>query len=350
MAFTLDAEVAHEKTLKLMNLVGSRGAVFFGQTQIEEKYSTRLKSMKWTFPVGLAAGLDKNAEALNFLSHLYFGAIEVGTITPRPQEGNPKPRLFRLQDEESLLNRMGFNNIGAEKALEHLLKSKLHKSLGVNIGKNKDTPENKAIEDYRLLYQKFAEVADYIVINISSPNTPGLRDLQNERFLNELFTELKADREKYKTPLFVKISPDTDFTILPALINCFLSHQVSGVIATNTTIMRERGEGGVSGKLLAPRARDFRRELFKTLNATAQTEMDVIGVGGISSYDDLVDFWQEGGSAVQIYSAFIYQGPNFLKMIKSSIEKDFTKYQVKNLEELTSFYQQAKKRPTEVGR
>ncbi len=345
MAFKMDAEKAHEGSFKLLSKFPLSCSEVFGQADIRPELSVNFKQtkygkpMKWPFPVGLAAGLDKNAEAIAFFSRLLFGAIEVGTVTPKPQIGNPRPRLFRIPEEESLLNRMGFNNEGAEKILENILSQQGLcdlKPLGINLGKNKDTPQDKAVDDYKYLYSKFASSCDYLVINVSSPNTPGLRDLQNESYLRELFSELQKHREENPCRLYIKLSPDMSFEDIPGIIAVVSEYELAGVIATNTTIMKERGEGGVSGRLLSQKAREFRNKVLEV--SKDDSNLDVIGVGGMSSYEDLIDFWRHGGRAAQIYSAFIYQGPKFLAKIKEKILNDFDSKKVSNLEELIELY------------
>lgn len=334
LAFKMDAEKAHERSLKILSRFPLACSEMFDQSEISKKFNLDVAGMKWTFPVGLAAGLDKNAEVVPFFSRLLFGALEVGTVTPRPQIGNPRPRLFRLTQEESLLNRMGFNNLGAQQVFENIsrLGEERIKCLGVNLGKNKDTPQDRAIDDYKELYKTFAPVSDYLVINISSPNTPGLRDLQSTSFLDELFKELKPLREKFSRPLFLKLAPDLHFDELVEVLEKVKEYKLAGVIATNTTIMKDLGEGGISGKLLSTRAREFRHKVLEVMRETPNHE--VIGVGGISSYQDLREFWAHGGNVVQLYSAFIYQGPSVLEKMKKGIEAEMAQKGASDLREL----------------
>ena len=335
IAFSLDPEVIHEYSIRMLSTYPLLSE-FFGQkisTFENDKYRVGLNGPSWSFPVGLAAGLDKNALALDFFSRLYFGAIEVGTVTPMPQDGNPKPRLFRYPESESLRNKMGFNNGGAEKVLGHLLSTtKNNKVLGVNLGKNKITPIDKAWEDYNTLYRNFSKISDYLVINVSSPNTPGLRGLQESDALEEILSSLALVRSEDPCPLYLKISPDIDKTHVSAIINLAKKYSLTGIIATNTTIMKERGEGGISGKLCLEKSRNVRNWILD--EARECPGLDVIGVGGISSFEDLWDFWQAGGKAVQIYTAFIYQGPAILSQIKEGIDDVLTLNGVESVDEL----------------
>lgn len=334
MAFKMDAEKAHELSIAaLSNFPRTMADSFGGDLEDLEKYRVDLNSMSWCFPVGLAAGLDKNASAINFFSRIPFGAVEVGTVTPLPQAGNPRPRLFRYIEEESLRNCMGFNNKGSEKVLKNILSSdKGNKVLGVNLGKNKDTSAENAPSDYVKLYNSFKDHCDYLVINVSSPNTPGLRDLQRHESMREIFEALKEERTNCKTPLFIKISPDLPLESIEGIFSLASEYSLSGVIATNTTIMEERGNGGVSGKLLTQRAK-LVRERCLSVNAEFP-ELDFIGVGGISSFDDVWDYWKKGGVACQIYSSFIFQGPQVLHDIREGIDRKLMQNEMLTLSEL----------------
>lgn len=319
MAFKFDAEMAHHLGMGFLQQFPGPAASVWNQNQFYDQYRLKLNcGLEWSFPVGLAAGLDKDAMAIDFFSQLYFGAIEVGTVTPKSQDGNPKPRLFRLKNDESLLNRMGFNNGGMEMMKKNILSSQLHgKVLGVNLGKNKITSAENAKDDYRILYREFASLSNYLVINVSSPNTPGLRDLQSKESLAEILDELKEERKNHSVPLFIKVSPDMAKEGYEDIVELALEYQLAGIIATNTTIMPDRGQGGVSGKLLTERSRNCRKLL---LDMTRNTDLDIIGVGGISCFDDLREFWSHGGKVVQVYTSFIYQGPPLLAEIKEGID------------------------------
>ncbi len=337
LAFKIDPERAHNLGFRILSRFPLVCADLFSQQGIESQYETQLKcGLKWPFPIGLAAGLDKNAEAINFFSSLLFGAIEVGTVTPRPQEGNPKPRMFRLLEDQSLLNRMGFNNLGMDEILNNVKCSQRHcKVLGVNLGKNKETSRNEAPGDYKVLYQNFSCEADYIVINVSSPNTPGLREFQKTEGLVAILEILKEERKKSPCPLFLKISPDMAFEDLDALIQTAYDFNMAGLVATNTTIMPNVGQGGVSGKRLKERSRAMRGEILKRVGPN--DPLDVIGVGGVDSFEDVYEFWSLGGRAIQIYTSFIYQGPSILTDIKKGIDKKLKELNLMSLEELFQY-------------
>ncbi len=330
----MDAEKAHELSIKaLSSFPRTMAEAFGGDLQDKEKYQVDLNTMSWSFPVGLAAGLDKNAKAIDFFARIPFGAIEVGTVTPVGQVGNPKPRLFRYLKEESLRNCMGFNNDGAGRVLKNILSSeRLGKVLGVNLGKNKDTSAENAHLDYLSLFKTFKDNCDYLVINVSSPNTPGLRDLQRHESMREIFESLEEERETCSTPLFIKISPDLPLDSLEGIVDLAREFRLSGIIATNTTIMEERGSGGISGKLLSKKGKIVRDRLLELM--ADYPDLDLIGVGGISCFDDVWDFWKKGGKACQIYSSFIFQGPDVLFEIKSGIDKKLKETGYKNVKEL----------------
>lgn len=350
LAFTCDPERAHALALKSFSLfpnlctriVGARGRV---KTLSDRRHRYQVESggLRWPFPVALAAGLDKNAQAIDFFSQLPFGAIEVGTVTPLPQEGNEKPRLFRLTSERSLRNHMGFNSEGADRILKNIVRSGRHgKILGINLGKNKQTPLGQAWKDYVLLYQMFSPLADYLVLNLSSPNTRSLRDLQHRDSLRSLLASLKEEREKSPCPLYLKISPDLSKDALPSLVDLAVQEGLTGLIATNTTVIPERGEGGISGQLLHEKAKEIRG---RALSLAVGTGLDIIGCGGISHFDDLWEFWKLGGKTVQIYTAFIYQGPPLLMHIASEIEGVLALNGAETLEELLSDIQSAQRGP-----
>ncbi len=300
---------------------------------LHTELSLKVCGLNFHNPIGLAAGLDKNAEALSYMTHLPFGFVEIGTVTPKPQEGNDKPRLFRYPDEESLRNRMGFNNFGADIVLENLKLSKRRgKVIGVNLGKNKLTTNEDAPKDYQILYDKFADSADYLVINVSSPNTPGLRDLLKDKGLRDIFEALNSSRKQMHKPLFVKISPDMKKEELLSVVGLVNEYQLAGIIATNTTIMSERGEGGMSGVLLYQKAKEVREILLKELRLS-NSKAELIGVGGFSRFEDLMEFWTAGGKLAQIYSSFIFKGPAFLYEIENRLLLQMKKKGVKNFEE-----------------
>ncbi|AYF44207.1 MULTISPECIES: quinone-dependent dihydroorotate dehydrogenase [unclassified Halobacteriovorax] len=336
LLFKLDAEDAHDLTIKLMESFPLFASLF--NTHIDPKTCLKVGNLTWKSPVGLAAGLDKNARAYEFLSQVGFGAIEVGTVTPRPQIGNERPRLFRYIEEESIRNCMGFNNLGSDFMYQQVLKLKskgLSIPLGVNIGKNKTTPDEEAPKDYGLLYQKFKDIADYIVINVSSPNTPGLRSHQTKDALEKLFKAL--DRKEEEVDLYLKIAPDIEMDEIDAILETAAKFHLTGIIATNTTIMPERGVGGISGKLLYKKAHNIRKACLEKIKNYPSLEF--IGVGGFASYNDVVEYWRAGGRALQIYSAFIFQGPKLLSSINESIQSDLARLELKSIDELINYYQ-----------
>lgn len=316
-AFKLDAETAHELTIKSMHWLGP----WVNNKPTDPRFKVTSMGLDFQSPLGLAAGLDKNAEAINFLTYLPFGFVEVGTVTPLAQDGNAKPRLFRYEEEESLRNCMGFNNAGAELVLKNILRANRHnKILGVNLGKNKITRNELAFNDYASLYETFAPHADYLVINVSSPNTPGLRDLLSDKGLRDIFQAVSEKRQNCFKPLLVKVSPDMSEGELASVVSLVKEFKLSGIIATNTTIMPERGAGGVSGKLLFEKARATRKFLLKQLQDNP--EIELIGVGGFSSYEDCLEFWRLGGKLIQFYSGFVFQGPSLLHKIEKRLAQD----------------------------
>ena len=329
MAFKLDAEAAHELTIHSMKMLGR----WLPDQKNAQRFSCEAMGLHFSNPIGLAAGLDKNAEVIPFMTHLPFGFVEVGTVTKLAQAGNDKPRLFRYVGDESLRNRMGFNNHGAEAVFSHLkAANRRGKIVGVNLGKNKLTPNDEAHLDYSYLYQKFAPLADYLVVNVSSPNTPGLRDLLKDAGLRQIFEALDVERKKVMKPLLIKVSPDMSADELKSVVGLVNDYKLEGIIATNTTIMKELGEGGISGKLLLKKSRETREFLLKEMKASGSSA-ELIGVGGISNFSDLMDFWRAGGKLAQIYSAFVFKGPKILFDIEEQLELEFKKRGVRNFEE-----------------
>jgi len=271
-------------------------------------------------PVGLAAGFDKNGEYIKAMPSLGFGFTEIGTITPKPQMGNARPRLFRLVEDRSIQNAMGFNNRGAEFMLKQLEKVKdFDYPIGINIGKNKLTPEEDALNDYKILLETFKNAGDYIVINISSPNTPGLRDLQNEKFITDLFTMAKAITSQ---PIFLKIAPDMEAQDAIDLCNSAVDAGAAGIIATNTTIdysLTEHAKdfGGISGALV----REKSYELFKAIGKELYGKTILISVGGIETAEDAYRRIKAGATLIQVYSMLIYNGPIMIKEINEGLIK-----------------------------
>lgn len=284
-----------------------------------------------TFPnmVGLAAGFDKDAKRLHLLKEFGFGHVEVGTVTPKPQDGNPKPRLFRIPADLAIINRMGFNNEGVEAMVERLKKRPDGLIVGGNIGKNKITPNENAIDDYVYCFEKIYDYVDYIVVNISSPNTPGLRDLQEEKFIVGLFEklhELRSEKTKWK-PIFLKIAPDFQMNALKALVKIIQKANVDGVVATNTTISREKlslspkeiqkiGAGGLSGAPLA----EASNAILASLSIELGGKIPLIGVGGVFTSQDANEKIIRGANLIQVYSGFVFEGPWIVKNVLKDIQ------------------------------
>ncbi len=319
LLFSLDPETAHHATLDAL-----RTAYNLNLLCIKHPATNPRTVMGLTFPnpVGLAAGLDKNGAYIDALAAQGFGFIEVGTVTPRPQPGNPRPRMFRLPEAKAIINRMGFNNLGVDTLVENVKRAKYRGILGINIGKNFDTPIEKAANDYLIGLRKVYPHASYVVINISSPNTKNLRQLQGGDELDALLEQLKAEQEnlaelhgKY-VPLAVKIAPDLDQEQIRQIAALLIRHRIDGVIATNTTLSREGVEnlphgneaGGLSGAPVHEKSTAVIRELAVALNGA----LPIIGVGGILSGADAVEKIQAGAALVQIYSGMIYRGPDLV--------------------------------------
>lgn len=292
--------------------------------------------IKFKNPVGLAAGFDKNAELIDEFSDLGFGFIEIGTVTPLAQDGNDKPRLFRLPLDKGIINRMGFNNHGAAAAANRLRSRKSTLLVGGNIGKNKLTPNENALDDYIKCFNELYDYVDYFVVNVSSPNTPGLRDLQEKEPLMKILSKLKAlsaelakskkISRKSEKPILLKIAPDLTNSQLDDIIKIVVASGIAGVIATNTTISRENlktttdnvqkiGAGGLSGKPLTHRS----TEVIRYLSEKSNRAFPIIGVGGINSPEDALEKLRAGASLVQLYTGFIYEGPALIKRINKSI-------------------------------
>ena len=333
LLFKLDAEDAHHLSLRGLR-VGEKMKVLSLLYPADE-FVDPVELMGLRFPnrVGLAAGLDKEGNTIDALGRLGFGFVEIGTITPRPQAGNPKPRLFRLVEEEAIINRMGFNNPGIEAGVANVRASKSFDGIiGFNIGKNKDTPNENAADDYLICLREAFPVADYIAVNLSSPNTPGLRDLQGEDACARLLDLLKKEQQKLSdehgrhVPLLFKVAPDLDPPHIAGLARVFRDGGLDGLIATNTTITRDGVEGhpraneagGLSGRPLTERSND----VIRAFSAELGNSLPIIGVGGISSPEDAVAKLQAGASLVQIYSAFIFQGPALVKEVVRRLSHD----------------------------
>lgn len=323
LLFSFQPETAHELTLTMARLSPTLGRL--SGTQPSQRLSIKVGSNNWISPIGLAAGLDKNAEALPFFAQQGFGALECGTITLRPQLGNPRPRMFRYPEEQSLRNAMGFPNEGLLHIAPRLESFERTLPVGANLGKNKESNPEESIEELSIMMATLEDDVDYFVINVSSPNTPGLRALQEKSYLTELFTELKSVSKK---DLFLKIAPDLEESKVIELTQLAAEYKLTGLIATNTTIMPEKGMGGVSGVLLKDRARKVRKLILDQ-----QSPLELIGVGGITNFQDVKDFWMDGGKAVQLYTAYVYQGPELLKNLNREIINFLDKNKLKNLNE-----------------
>ena len=332
LAFKFDPENAHLLTVKCLSLLPS---VFssYGALEDSTRFQVKTNIGPMAFPVGIAAGLDKNAELIDYFGRLGVGGLEVGTVTPRAQEGNPKPRLFRLPKDESLRNCMGFNGDGAKAVLSNIkIANKYPMKLGINFGKNKVTPNEDALDDYLVLFDEFKGVGDYYVINVSSPNTPGLRDLQDKGFLLELSSELKKrDVEK---PIYLKISPDMNEFLIKEISEIVGDSIFAGIIATNTSHIPKLGAGGVSGRLIKDKSRETRNQVLSILNQSS--DKDVIGVGGVDSIEDIWDFWYHGGKYMQVYTSFIYHGPKLFTSYASRFDSLMRYFGVSSVEELIS--------------
>ncbi|HHL52620.1 MAG TPA: quinone-dependent dihydroorotate dehydrogenase [Flammeovirgaceae bacterium] len=328
LLFLLDPERAHRLTMRLLHAVLSLPGMhgFFSRLFAlpDKRLQRQIIGLTFANPVGLAAGFDKDARYLNDLAALGFGFIEIGTLTPRPQPGNTPPRLFRLPADEALINRMGFNNEGVDAAVARLRQCPPGLIVGGNIGKNKATPNEQAVADYEYCFSRLFDVVDYFVVNVSSPNTPGLRALQDSEPLQHLLQHLqRLNRAKEKPkPILLKIAPDLTYSQLQEIIGIVRTTGIAGVIATNTTISRqglrtpdekvaEIGAGGLSGRPLRQRATEVIRNLRQGLGSEAV----IIGVGGIMSPDDALEKLAAGADLVQVFTGFIYKGPALVKQI-----------------------------------
>ncbi len=332
LLFLRDPEKVHYSTTKLL-----RKTLNYNQARKwwRKKYvatdpllKTSLFGLDFNNPVGLAAGFDKNATSYPDLADCGFGFIEIGTVTPRPQAGNPKPRLFRLKKDEAIINRMGFNNDGVDLVAERLKNRKLDVIIGGNIGKNKDTDNEDAFKDYEMCFIGLFPWVDYFVVNVSSPNTPNLRDLQEKEPLKALLNHLQDinGKQTHQRPILLKIAPDLTNEQLDDIIEIVRETKISGVIATNTTISRDNlradkseiekiGAGGLSGKPLRNRS----TEVIRYLHDTSGGAFPIIGVGGIHTAQDAIEKLEAGASLIQLYTGFIYEGPQLVKDINDAI-------------------------------
>ncbi|WNB17478.1 quinone-dependent dihydroorotate dehydrogenase [Marivirga arenosa] len=332
--FLFSAEKAHHLAFSLTKFFFNLpGAKFINKSLFQlksPKLERELFGLTFPNPVGLAAGFDKDAKLIDELASLGFGFIEIGTTTPKAQPGNPQPRLFRLKEDNGIINRMGFNNEGLDAAIQRLKNRKSKVIIGGNIGKNKMTPNEEAFNDYEKCFLQLFPFVDYFVVNVSSPNTPGLRDLQEKEPLMKLLNHLMALNKKQEKakPILLKIAPDLTNQQLDDIIEIVNETKIDGVIATNTTISRDDlstdetrvksiGNGGLSGKPLRNRS----TEVIKYLHVNSNASFPIIGVGGIMSKEDAIEKLEAGASLLQLYSGFIYEGPSLIKEINKAILK-----------------------------
>ena len=328
LLFTQDAEWSHDFTINWLKRTQNNLLNCIYKQNLADK-PVQAFGLTFKNPLGLAAGLDKNGECIDAFAAMGFGFIEIGTVTPEPQLGNDKPRMFRLPAGQAIINRMGFNNKGVDNLIENVKKSKYSGILGINIGKNKETPEEQALNDYLICLRKVYNYASYITVNISSPNTPGLRNLQHGEALDKLLSGLKAEQKLLESkhtkyvPILVKIAPDlTDLEIVD-MSNSLIKAGIDGVIATNTTLDRSQvtGQqyaqemGGLSGAVLTAKSQVFTEKLAKEIAG----RMPIIGVGGIHSSQSAKERIASGSCLIQLYSSLIYQGPKVIKEIVDSI-------------------------------
>ena len=314
----LPPETSHRATIRLLS---AGGAVLPAALPDDPKLAVTALGLRFPNPIGLAAGFDKDGEVPDAMLKLGFGFVEIGTVTPRSQAGNPKPRLFRLPEDRAVINRMGFNNAGMEAMARRLAKRKRNGILGINIGTNKDSSDR--IADYRAAFARLAPFADYVTINVSSPNTPGLRTLQGRDELERLLGAVNEERAKLPRPLLLKIAPDLDDAAIDDVADVALAAGLDGIIATNTTIDRSQGlrsanareTGGLSGAPLFQRS----TEVLKALRAKVGSRITLVGVGGIGSGADAYAKIQAGASLVQLYTALAYEGPGLISRIKREL-------------------------------
>jgi dihydroorotate dehydrogenase len=332
--FLFDPEFIHHFTFKFIKFASYIPFKMKAWTHIfnvnNEKLRREVLGLKFNNPVGLAAGFDKDAMLYDELASFGFGFVEIGTVTPLPQNGNPKPRLFRLPDDESLINRMGFNNSGVDAVVERLKNRKSSVIIGGNIGKNKVTPNELAYKDYEICFTKLFDYVDYFVVNVSSPNTPGLRELQDKEPLTKILNGLQNlnNQKSKRKPILLKIAPDLTTNQLDEIVEIIEETKLDGLIASNTTIDRSNlksqksyveniGNGGLSGKAITSKSTEIIKYLFKKSNAS----FVIIGVGGIHNEQDAIEKLDAGASLIQLYTGFVYQGPSIVKNINQAILK-----------------------------
>jgi len=336
LIFKIDPEIAHNLAIKSLKL--NLGANIFDENKNDPMFETKLFGKKLDNPIGLAAGFDKNAEVYNSIFKLGFGFVEVGTVTPLKQHGNPKPRIFRLAEDQALINRLGFNNLGAENVSSRIRLNKPNGLIGVNLGPNKDTQDR--LNDYLIGFRTFHDIADYITINISSPNTENLREFHEEKKFDELINLIFNEKEKLNSdvPIVVKISPDIEEDKIEKITSILINHKVKAVIISNTTEanrdnlknISKHQKGGLSGKPLEQKANLLIKKFYKFLNG----KIYIIGVGGIDSGKSAYDKLLAGASFLQLYTGMVYQGPNIVSKIKKELKQILTDKKVKNFKEI----------------
>ena len=333
--FSLDPETAHDLAIKSLKLNPLPSKMF--EVEDEQMLKIQVFGKNFPNPIGLAAGFDKSAEAYNSLLRLGFGFIEVGTVTPLEQYGNPKPRIFRLEEDKALINRLGFNNDGMEIIKERIKSNSKSGLLGVNIGPNKDTKDQK--NDFCLGLKNFFGIADYITINISSPNTEGLRDFHDQEKLKDLLIALNAIKKEKKTniPLLLKISPDIKDNYISEIVEQATSNNISGIVLTNTTnanrnnlINKNKEEGGLSGEPLQKISTIMIRKFYKELKG----KIPIIGVGGVNSGKSAYEKILAGASLLQLYTGFVYRGPSTAKDIKKELIHILKTEGIKNIKDV----------------
>jgi dihydroorotate dehydrogenase len=318
LLFRLDPEWVHHTSLAAMTRTPLAALLAPFARRSFPSLERKFFGLTFPNPVGLAAGFDKNAEGITLWPRLGFGFMELGTVTPRPQPGNPRPRIFRLPAEQGLINRLGFPNVGVEKVAQRLEKVKAagrwpSTPVGLNLGKNKDTPLDEAGRDYVACFRRTRDLADYFVVNVSSPNTPGLRDLQQGALLDSILGPLRDEDPAGARPLLIKIAPDLAEAQLEAIVAAVGKHRLAGIVATNTTIdktgLSVQEEGGASGRPLTTRSTEVIRSLRR------MTDVPILGVGGIFNAQDARDKLEAGADLLQLYTGFVYEGPLVVRCI-----------------------------------
>jgi len=314
--FLLDAERAHRLTIDALKLMRHGGPSRPGAL------ATEVAGIRFPNPLGMAPGFDKDAEVPDAVLGLGFGFTEIGTVTPRPQPGNPQPRLFRLQEDRAVINRMGFNNGGLDAARARLAKRKQVGVVAANVGANKDSTDR--IADYLAGIAAFRDLASYITVNISSPNTPGLRDLQGDKELNDLLSAIAAERQAGDPPVFLKVAPDLDDAAPARIVEAAIKHGIAAIIVSNTTITRpplKSRHAGEAGGLSGAPLRDLAQARLRDFHAAAKGAIPLVGVGGIASAEDAWARIRAGASLVQLYSAMVYEGPGLARKITRGLER-----------------------------